>query len=106
MARARRDDQEVDHTSLRAASDAVREVAGRLDDLAKRTFAGAGMHPVSEAMEPSAGFDAEYADLLRVMPQAYTSLVEHLGRVADGIIEHSDTHRRAERASEAAIEDI
>ncbi|NBE93093.1 hypothetical protein FE391_07505 [Nonomuraea sp. KC401] len=106
MARARNDDQEVDHTSLRAAGDVVQEVAGRLDDLAGQTFAGAGRHPVSDVMEPSAEFDAEYADLLRMMPQAYTSIVEHLGRVADGIIEHSDNHRRAEQANKAIIEDV
>ncbi|MEO3792951.1 hypothetical protein ABGB14_22280 [Nonomuraea sp. B10E15] len=77
-----------------------------LDNLTKQTFTVAGRHPVSDAAEPSAGFDAEYMDLLETMPQAYTSLIEQLHRLADGIIEHSGNHKRAEQANETAIGDV
>lgn len=102
----RQDDQAVHHTSLTAASDVVQDVVRHLDNLTKQTFAAAGRHPVSDAAEPSAGFDAEYMDLLSAMPQAYASLIERLHGVADGIIEHSGNHKRAEQANERAIEDV
>ncbi|MGP3931192.1 hypothetical protein [Nonomuraea sp. KM88] len=77
-----------------------------LDDLTKQTLTIAGRHPVGDAAEPSAGFDAEYTDLLGTMPEAYASLIEQLHRLADGIIEHSGNHKRAEQANETAIEDV
>lgn len=95
--------QEVDHTSLRSASDDIHRVAGHLDDLAKQTFMSAGRHPLCNAGEPGAEFDAEYADLMRVMPQAYASRIEQLYRVANGVIEHSGNHQHAEQANETVV---
>lgn len=97
------DNQRVDHVSLRAASEDFRTATDRLESLVGQTFATIHAHGAEEAKELAPEFDAEHADLVRVAPQAYASLLARLRDTADGVRAHSATHETAEHASREAV---
>ncbi|QFY05780.1 hypothetical protein GBF35_03045 [Nonomuraea phyllanthi] len=100
------DNQQVDHVSLRAASEDFQAATDHLETLVRQTFATIHRHGAEEAKELAPEFDAEHADLARVAPQAYASLLARLRNTAGGVRAHSATHETAEHANGEAVREI
>ncbi|MEU7862194.1 hypothetical protein [Nonomuraea sp. NPDC049141] len=83
----------------RSAGYYIQTATERLDILVRQTFAAIHGHGAAETRELAPECDVAHADLLRVAPQAYASLLARLRDTAGGVRAHSATHKNAEHAA-------